>query len=173
MGPLPRYIFSSCYQAINHSIGLEGAPMWRICCRASARCTIGCTRPCSCAECGTSRSSTQSRPLGFVDEKMSLDILMDLWGPDPVHPSQEAYHILADKIAEFCDNWVSTPKDSLDRQQQPQQSKRPSERELWIERSEPVAKGQNLSNENHFRGSRRFTHSHRGHGGRGLVKWLH
>jgi len=76
--------------------------------------------------------------MGFLDGKISVDSLTAMWGPDPVHPSQEAYHLLAAKVVETCDD-LTTGNTSTSGSQ-PSGFKRPAERSEWIARSEPVAK---------------------------------
>ncbi len=76
--------------------------------------------------------------LGFNDYDVNIDMIIELWGDDPVHPTPAAYKVLADKLATMVDDMLaestSTPAST------PPTKKRAAPREPWIISSEPVAK---------------------------------
>jgi hypothetical protein len=76
--------------------------------------------------------------LGFNDYDVNIDMIIDLWGDDPVHPTPAAYKVLADRLASMVDDMLAEPA-SVPASPTPVK-KRAAPREPWIISSEPVAK---------------------------------
>jgi hypothetical protein len=45
--------------------------------------------------------------LGFKNYDVNIDIIIELWDEDPVHPTPAAYKVLADKQAAMVDNMLA------------------------------------------------------------------
>jgi lysophospholipase L1-like esterase len=43
---------------------------------------------------------------GMTGPDMDIDHALELWGTDPVHPTEEGYAALADSVKQFCNNII-------------------------------------------------------------------
>jgi len=143
MTPLPRYVFSKCCLSSVHVTNFGRVDYMEE--------LLGSLRDIH----GWINSSVFMRrlknikifnstsALGFQDPLVSEAQLLDLWGNDPVHLSQEAYYQLAGKLYKMADDVIAAGSQK-DGQVVSTKGKRPLERESWIAGSEPVAKRQNI-----------------------------
>jgi uncharacterized membrane protein YgcG len=93
-------------------------------------------------------------PLGLIDDDFDEDRILQLWGPDPVHPTEEAYSLIAEHLLAYASQQIgekrtaeaaaeaaATAGPSTTHTATPKAAK-PVRRESWISGTEPVAKRQ-------------------------------
>jgi hypothetical protein len=87
-------------------------------------------------------------PLGLLDDDADEEHILRLWGPDPVHPTDEAYEAIAvhlrDTIVSAMEEMKMKNAGMADSQAPPppQRASKPIRRESWISGTEPMAKRQ-------------------------------
>ena len=118
-------------------------------------------------------------PLGLIDDDFDEDRILQLWGADPVHPTEDAYSLIAEHLLAFANQQIgekrtaeaaATTGPSTTQAATPKAAK-PVRRESWISGTEPVAKRQAQAhqNQNRFR-----PYPQRGgHSGRGSNRGSH
>jgi hypothetical protein len=93
-------------------------------------------------------------PLGLIDDDFDEDRILQLWGADPVHPTEEAYSLIAEHLLAYASQQIgekrtaeaaaeaaATAGPSAAQPATPKAAK-PVRRESWISGTEPVAKRQ-------------------------------
>jgi hypothetical protein len=86
--------------------------------------------------------------LGMTGPNMDIDHALELWGTDPVHPTEEGYAALADSIKQFANNIVVTARaeaaeaanKAATPAPRPAARPKPVRREGWVAGSAEVAK---------------------------------
>ncbi len=100
-------------------------------------------------------------PLGLLDDEADEEQILQLWGMDPVHPTEAAYKAIGDHLAEAIASHMAEARtqaaaaeESKKNTSTPAAAKqKPVKREAWISGTEPVAKLQATSNSYLARGS--------------------
>jgi hypothetical protein len=104
---------------------------------------------------------------------MDVDYAMELWGLDPIHPTENGYAALAASLTSFCHDIIAQAQVAAEAKpahgaaiQRP----KPVRREAWIDGSQAVAKRQQANHQ--LRGFKKNYTSRdaanaRGRGGRG------
>jgi hypothetical protein len=120
-------------------------------------------------------------PLGLLDDKADEEHILHLWGPDLVHPTDEAYEAIAvhlrDTIVSAMEEMKMKNAGIPDGQAPPppQRASKPVRRESWISGTEPMAKRQATTANTSWKhaqtrgksGGRPWKRGFRGGGGRG------
>ena len=138
MGPLPRYIYSRCCRDQSHCTNFGRHDYVDTALQALREVYGWLNSYIFMRRMKDVKVFNPISAMGFLDGKVTTDTLTTLWGPDPVHPSQEAYYQIAAKLTEVCDDiFAGEPKKKLTTKPA---FKRPAERSAWISNSQPVAK---------------------------------
>ena len=113
--------------------------------------------------------------LGLTGPDMDVEYAMELWGTDPVHPTENGYAALAESLTNFCHDTIEQARAAVEKKPShgtaiPQP--KPFRREAWIGGSQAVAKRQQANHQlRGFRKNTGFTGrgvtNPRGRGGRG------
>jgi hypothetical protein len=104
-------------------------------------------------------------PLGLIDDDFDGDRILQLWGADPVHPTEDAYSLIAEHLLAFAYQQIgekrtaeaaaeaATAAGPSTAHAAPPKAAKPVRRESWISGTEPVAKRQAQAhqNQNRFR----------------------
>jgi hypothetical protein len=93
-------------------------------------------------------------PLGLLDDDADEEHILQLWGTDPVHPTEAAYKAKGDHLTEAIVSHMAAARtqaaaaeESKKNTSTPAAAKqKPVKREAWIPGTEPVAKRQATSN---------------------------
>jgi hypothetical protein len=122
-------------------------------------------------------------PLGLIDDDFDEDRILQLWGADPVHPTEEAYSLIAEHLLAFANQQIGEKSKAEVAAEAAAAAGPPAtqgatskaaklvRRESWIAGTEPVAKRQAQAhqNQNRFR-----PYPQRGgHSGRGSNRGSH
>jgi len=141
MGPMPRYLFSKCCSDPNHLTNFSHHDYVDSSLQALRDVYGWINSSIFMRRMKDVKVFNLVSALGFLNEKMTRETLSELWGPDPVHPTQEAYHMLATKVAETCDDIFAGSQTGSKSLPKPKPAtKRPAESSTWMAKSEPVAK---------------------------------
>ncbi len=93
-------------------------------------------------------------PLGLIDDDFDEDQILQLWGADPVHPTEDAYSLIAEHLLAFAYQQIgekrtaeaaaeaATAAGPSTAHAAPPKAVKPVRRESWISGTEPVAKHQ-------------------------------
>jgi hypothetical protein len=85
-------------------------------------------------------------PLGLLDDEADEEQILQLWGPDPVHPTEAAYRAIGNHLSEAIVCHMAearTQAAASEESKTPAAPKqKPVKREAWISGTEPVAKRQ-------------------------------
>jgi hypothetical protein len=110
--------------------------------------------------------------LGMTGPDMDIDHALELWGTDPVHPTEEGYAALADSVKQFANDIVVSARAAAAEEAskaaapkpRPVVRPKPVRREGWVAGSAEVAK-RNLPQPS-------FHGQNRGHPPRGGHSWF-
>jgi hypothetical protein len=106
---------------------------------------------------------------------MDVDYAMELWGLDPIHPTENGYSALAAALTSFCQDTIAQAQVAAEAKSArgaATQRPKPVRREAWIDGSQAVAKRQQANHQlRGFRKNSGYTSrgaaNPRGRGGRG------
>ncbi len=138
MGPLPRYLLARCCGNPGHLTNRNGDNYIDEMIQAIRDVYSWINNTIFMRRIKGVKIFNPTHALGFNDYDVNIDTIIDLWGEDPVHPTPEAYKVLADKLASMVDDMMAEPA-SVPASPTPTK-KRAAPREPWIISSEPVAK---------------------------------
>ena len=142
MGPMPRYLFSRCCQARGHLTNFDSTVYV-----AEQRDSImnvytWLKNIIFMRRLKNVKIFNPSEALGLgknLGDDTDAEALMDLWGSDPVHPTERAYTILAGAVTTMADELIAEGAEPAPPTAS-KSMKRPAAREPWLAASEPVAK---------------------------------
>ena len=90
--------------------------------------------------------------LGMTGAAIDTEYVLELWGADPVHPTQKAYELLAEHIQNHCGALLAARRLKKEEEAKaagaakgPSRPQKAVRRESWVAGSEPVAKRQMLT----------------------------
>ncbi len=101
--------------------------------------------------------------LGLIDDDFDEDRILQLWGADPVHPTEDAYSLIAEHLLAFASQQIGEKRTAeaaaevaaavgpTTTQAATTKTAKPVRRESWIAGTEPVAKRQTQQSQNRFR----------------------
>jgi lysophospholipase L1-like esterase len=164
MIPLPRYLFEKCCSDPSHITNKDSAGYEQI--MREALTAIG-TWMKAMAEMKRLKNVVlfnPMEPLGLIDDDFDEDRILQLWGADPVHPTEDAYSLIAEHLLAFAYQQIGEKRTAEAAAEAataagpstvhaaPKAAK-PVRRESWISGTEPVAKRQAHSHQvqNRFR----------------------
>jgi hypothetical protein len=89
-------------------------------------------------------------PLGLMDDDFDEDRILQLWGADPVDPTEEAYALIAELLLAFANQQIGEKRTAeaaakagpSTTQAATMKAAKPVRRKSWIAGTEPVAKRQ-------------------------------
>jgi len=152
--PLPRYLFEKCCSDPSHISNKDSSGYEQT--MREALTAIG-TWMKAMAEMKRLKNVVlfnPMEPLGLIDDDFDEDRILQLWGPDPVHPTEEAYSLIAEHLLAYASQQIgekrtaeaaaeaaATAGPSTTHTATPKAAK-PVRRESWISGTEPVAKRQ-------------------------------
>jgi hypothetical protein len=109
--------------------------------------------------------------LGLTGPDMDVEYAMELWGTDPVHPTENGYAALAESLTNFCHETIEQARAAAEKKPSHGAAgppPKPVRREAWIDGSQAVAQRQQANL--HLRGFRKNAGGNsRGFAGRGAA----
>jgi hypothetical protein len=102
MIPLPRYLIEKCCSDPSHITNKDSSDYEQI--MREALTAIG-TWMKAMAEMKRLKNVVlfnPMEPLGLIDDDFDKDRILQLWGADPVHPTEDAYSLIAEHLLAFA-----------------------------------------------------------------------
>jgi len=158
--PLPRYLLEKCCSNPTHISNKYQADYESSMREALADIASWMKSMCEMRRLKNVVIYNPMEPLGLLDDEADEEQILQLWGADPVHPTEAAYKAIGDHLSEAITCHMAEAKaqaaaDEAKKQAPATSAKKqlPVRREAWISGTEPVAKRQATSSSYLARGS--------------------
>ena len=163
MAPLPRYLFARCCNSSEHLWNREEGGFGRFLRSSLQEITTWMESMVEMRRMKNVSVFNTMEALGLLDEDLDEDRTLRLWGSDPVHPTEEAYQVIAEKVISAAISALAAARVKAAEAEAPQvvHPKKAARRDSWIGGAEPVAKRRPTTDTLAFAGP---SSSLRGHG---------
>jgi len=152
--PLPRYLLEKCCSDPSHISNKYEADYESNMRAALADIADWMKSMCEMRRLKNVIIYNPMEPLGLLDDEADEEQILQLWGADPVHPTEAAYKAIGDHLSEAITCHMAEARTQAaaaeeSKKQAPTHSakaQRQVKREAWISGTEPVAKRQATNN---------------------------
>jgi hypothetical protein len=140
MSPMPRYAFNKCCPSASHGTNIGGQEYVEELLKTLKEIHSWLNSNIYMRKMKQIKLFNTAAATGISSEGLARQA--DRWGPDPVHPQEEVYFDIADKIGKMADEFLSAGSGLGPGVARGHTGKREREHDSWITSSEPVAKQQ-------------------------------